>query len=410
MRIKKSILTVNLFLAGMAAAYLPACAAGQSIFQVVSTPNNKGDNDLFGVSASSPSDIWAVGQTVIHFDGATWTEFSAPHIKGQFANQLDGVADISPTDAWAVGSFAGTLLLGSGPISQPVIEHWDGTQWSVFPSAPFNKPGDAAALLAITAISANDIWAVGGATLVIGVNTVGGNLFEHWDGTAWTPTIAFLGGGFAAGAASADATDDIWAVGSSGLSSAQASPFVAHFNGANWKSVPSATLAPGASAAFNGVVALAPNNVWAVGSITDVMSGPASTLIEHYDGSEWSVVPSPSAGQNQSNDLFGITAVSPTDIWAFGHYAVSSDGTEGTGPSLQGVQKTLLLHWDGTSWTLVPSPSPEAGGILNDTLDAGVTTGQNVWIVGTQSGVPGSDAFTATLAIHSTTAAGAGSN
>ena len=117
MRIKKSSLTVNLFLARMAAAYLPACAAGQSIFHVVPTPNLPGggaggqNNDLFAVSASSPSDIWAVGQTVIHFDGATWTEFSAPHMNGGFANQLDGVADISPTDAWAVGSFAGTTIL-----------------------------------------------------------------------------------------------------------------------------------------------------------------------------------------------------------------------------------------------------------------------------------------------------------
>ena len=70
--------------------------------------------------------------------------------------------------------------------------------------------------------------------------------------------------------------------------------------------------------AFNGVVALAPDNVWAVGSSSDVSDGPTLTLIEHYDGSEWSVVPSPNVGPNsmfQSNRLFGITAVSPTDIW-----------------------------------------------------------------------------------------------
>jgi hypothetical protein len=394
MRIKIGILTVNFFLAGMVTSYLPACAAGQSIFHVVPTPNgSNGDNGLFAVSASSPSDIWAVGQAVIHFDGATWTAVPAPHINGEFANQLDGVADISPTDAWAVGSFAGTTVLGPGPISQLVIEHWDGTQWSVFPSPPFDNPNVTAELSAITAISANDIWAVGGAE--------GGNLFEHWDGTAWTPTIAFLGGGFASGAASADAADDVWAVGSSGLSSAQASTFVAHFNGATWQSVPSVTFASGTSVAFNGVVALAPNNVWAVGTIAEVLNGPTSTLIEHYDGSEWSVVPSPNEGQNQSNVLRGITAVSPTDIWACGDY-LAADGS--------GNQMTLLVHWDGTSWTLAPSPNPEMGSILVDTLFAGVTTGHNVWIVGSQlPGVVG-NGFIDTLAIHSTTAAGAGSN
>jgi hypothetical protein len=399
MRIKKGILTVNFFLAGMAAVYLPTRAAGQSIFHVVPTPNNPSvgaggqNNGLFAVSASSPRDIWAVGQTVIHFDGATWTEFSAPHIKGRFANQLDGVADISPTDAWAVGSFAGTTILGPGPEQELVIEHWDGTQWSVFPSPPFDNPNVVAELSAITAISGTDIWAVGGAE--------GGNLFEHWDGTAWTPAIAFLGGAFATGAASADATDDVWAVGFSGLSSAKASPFVAHFNGSTWQSVPSVPFASPISAAFNGVLARAPNNVWAVGTIAEVLNGPTSTLIEHYDGNAWSVVPSPSVGQNQSNVLRGITAVSPTDIWAFGDF-LAADGS--------GNQMTLLLHWDGTSWTLAPSPNPEMGSILIDTLDAGVTTGRNVWIVGSQ--LPGSvgNGFIDTLAIHSTTEAGAGSN
>jgi hypothetical protein len=117
------------------------------------------------------------------------------------------------------------------------------------------------------------------------------------------------------------------------------------------------------------------------------------------------VVPSPNVGPhsvNQSNRLFGITAVSPTDIWAFGSYFAAAGS---------GNQMTLLLHWDGTSWTLAPSPNPEMGSILDDVLFAGVTTGQNVWIVGSQS--PGGtlpDVFIATLAIHGTAAAGAGSN
>jgi hypothetical protein len=59
---------------------------------------------------------------------------------------------------------------------------------------------------------------------------------------------------------------------------------------------------------------------------------------------------------------------------------------------------------------LAPSPDPEMGSILNDVLFAGVTTGNNVWIVGSQN--PGSvgNGFIDTLAIHSTTAARNGSN
>ena len=389
MRVSNRSVTKVLLLAAMAAACLPARAAGLSIFQVVPTPNNNsgnglGNNGLFAVSASSPSDIWAVGESVIHFDGTTWTAFPAPGIDGIPPSQMNGVADISPTDAWAAGNLSAPLLLGGGPTNQPVIEHWDGTQWSVFPSPPFNKPGESAQLSAITAISANDIWVVGGAAF----DGSGGNLFEHWDGTAWTPSIVFLGGGIAAGAASSDATDDVWAVGSSGLSSAQASTFVAHFNGTVWRSVPSPNV--GNSSAFNGVVALAPNDVWAVGSSTAALHDPTLTLIEHYDGTEWSVVPSPNVGpnsMNQSNRLFGITAVSPTDIWAFGSY-FAADGS--------GNQMTLLLHWNGTVWSIASSPNPTNQSFLTDVLFAGVVPSPgNVWIVGTEDALD-------TLAIHTT--------
>jgi len=333
-----------------------------------------------------------VGESAIHFDGEKWKAFPLPMIRGDNTGSLVGVGDVSPTEAWAVGNASATLLGQPAP----VVEQWDGTEWRVFPASSFNAPGESASLLlAMTTISANDIWALG-----TGSNgNIGGDLFEHWDGTTWTPTIVPLGG--TPVAASSDATDDVWAVGSSGLSSAQASTFVAHFNGATWQSVPSVPFASPISAAFKGVVALAPNNVWAVGTIAEVLNGPTSTLIEHYDGNAWSVVPSPSVGQNQSNVLRGITAVSPTDIWAFGDF-LAADGS--------GNQMTLLLHWDGTSWTLAPSPNPEMGSILIDTLDAGVTTGRNVWIVGSQ--LPGSvgNGFIDTLAIHSTTEAGAGSN
>jgi hypothetical protein len=192
-------------------------------------------------------------------------------------------------------------------------------------------------------------------------------------------------------------------VGSSGLSIAQASTFVVHFNGTNWQSVPSPNV--GKSSAFNGVVALAPDNVWAVGSSGDVSDGPTLTLIEHYDGSEWSVAPSPNVGPNsmfQSNRLFGITAVSPTDIWAFGNYfAANGDGS----------QKTLLLHWDGSVWSIAPSPNPTKGDLLGDILFAGVEASPgDVWIVGEETEFIQGDPSTDTLALHNTTASGNGSN
>ena len=68
-------------------------APSASIFTVVPTPNGHPkpyQNDLHSVSASSPADIWAVGQTGIHFDGTKWTAFSLPKIMGDNTSKLEG--------------------------------------------------------------------------------------------------------------------------------------------------------------------------------------------------------------------------------------------------------------------------------------------------------------------------------
>jgi hypothetical protein len=109
-----------------------------SIFKVVATPNeNQGNNALVAASASSPKDIWAVGESTIHFDGTKWTAFPAPFIDG-VENFLTGVVDVSPTLAWAVGN-----VIGGNP--GQVIEQWDGKEWSVFPGPNFPRNRDARA-------------------------------------------------------------------------------------------------------------------------------------------------------------------------------------------------------------------------------------------------------------------------
>jgi hypothetical protein len=188
----------------MTAIYLtamPVNAVGQSIFRVVPTPNDNFNNGLYAVSAYSPSDIWAVGQSTIHFDGAKWTALPA----AANTSSLGGVADISPTEAWAVGS----ANIGQGPTGQ-VIERWDGTQWSVFPGPSF-ATGDTPNLTAMTAISADDIWAVG--SLLSDGGQILNFLFEHGDGTSWAATAHVANDAFLF-AVSADATNDVWAVGS----------------------------------------------------------------------------------------------------------------------------------------------------------------------------------------------------
>jgi hypothetical protein len=363
---------------------LPAQGQTQasSTFEVVPTPNENLNSELFAASASSPNDIWAVGQSAIHFDGTTWTAFPAPMIKGDNNSFLQGVVDISPTLAWA----AGNVTDGTHP--GQVIEQWNGTKWSLFPGPKFGKK-DQADVFAMTASSANDVWAIGSLTNR-GTGLVS-TLFEHWNGTAWTATTAESNNEFLFGA-SADATNDTWAVGFNGSDNIGTAAM--HWDGANWKSVATPNVGEGTNK-LNAVLALAPNDVWAVGFSTPVAppeQAATLTLIEHFDGTSWTVVPSPNVlpnGANQSNRLLGLTANSANDIWAFGSY-FPSDGT--------GHQMTLLLHWDGASWTIASSPSPAKGGFPCDLLWAGVVPSPgNLWILGS--------VHDGTLAIDMTTGA-----
>jgi len=353
---------------------------GSSILQVVPTPNANSNSELLAASASSPNDIWAVGQSTIHFDGTTWTAFPAPMIKGDNNSFLQGVVAISPTLAWA----AGNVTDGAHP--GQVIEQWNGTKWSLYPGPKFSKK-DQADVFAMTASSANDVWAIG-SLMNRGTGLVS-PLFEHWNGTAWTATTVESNNEFLFGA-SADATNDAWAVGFNGSDKIETSAM--HWDGANWKSVATPNVGEGTNK-LNAVLALAPNDVWAVGFSTPLAppkQAATLTLIEHFDGTNWTVVPSPNVGPNsanQSNRLLGLTANSANDMWAFGSY-FPPDGS--------GHQMTLLLHWDGNSWTIAPSPNPAKDGFPCDLLWAGVAPSPgDVWILGS--------VHDGTLAMHMTT-------
>ena len=364
-----------------------APAANTSIFQVVPTPNENFNNGLEAISASSPTDIWAVGQSTIHYDGTKWTAFPAPMIQGDNTSYLGGVYDVSPTEAWAVGTTGVTL----GNIQQ-VIEYWNGTAWSVAQGPAFAS-GDQPSLRAMVGISPTDIWAVG--SLLSGGGTELSLLLEHYDGTAWTATPNTSGGFLLA--LSADASDDVWGVGYEGALNDNSQTFVMHYDGKAWAKMATPSVGTGANQ-LNGVIALAPNNVWAVGFSTPVpppKNAARLTLIEHWDGSSWSVVTSPNMGPQsvyESNVLYGITAVSATDIWAFGSYFAAS-GSE--------HQMTLLEQWNGAAWTIQPSPDPDHSNFLSDILYAGVSPSPgNVWIVGAEDDSP----YDITLAIHAASA------
>src|SRR5258705_11710891 len=75
---------------------------------------------------------------------------------------------------------------------------------------------------------------------------------------------------------------------------------------------------------LHSVSALAENDVWAAGVSYDTERTLGSTLIEHWNGSQWSVVPSANP-VSTLNILYGVAAVATNDAWAVGSPATHTN-------------------------------------------------------------------------------------
>jgi hypothetical protein len=339
----------------------------QGCWNLVSGASPGGNNWGFqAISASGPTDIWAVGYTTAshfrglaqHWDGQTWSDFPVPDPDGGYAYSLSGVAAVSANDAWAVGGFIGGGTPG-------LVWHWNGSAWSYQP-INVSYPMLSVNLIAVTAVSANDVWAVGAVEENTG-NDRYHTLTLHWNGSQWnrvpSPSVYLAGNSLYS--VSAISSTDVWAVGIYSQGGATHT-LTEHWDGTQWTLVTS----PNNGVRINGlasVQAIASNDVWAVGNTSLNDPNYDYTLIEHWDGTQWSIVPSPNVGI--SNRLYGVTAVSASDVWAVGNFN-----------RLGQIPNTLILHWDGSSWTVVSSPSP---GTVTNELDGAVSfsTGE-VWTAG----------------------------
>jgi len=108
---------------------------------------------------------------------------------------------------------------------------------------------------------------------------------------------------------------------------------IEHWNGTAWTVVPSPALAKGGLA---GVTVLSATRAWAVGA-TSHRQHRTLTVIERWNGRSWALVPSPARGY-----LAGVTATSARNAWAVGT----------TGLPL-GRGAGIIEHWNGTSWTCI---------------------------------------------------------
>jgi hypothetical protein len=190
-----------------------------------------------------------------------------------------------------------------------------------------------------------------------------------------SPSFGMLDNNLAA--VSAGCSSDAWAVGSfypPGQGGNVLRALGLHFDGTRWTGYPLPNVGLNENSLL-GVSELPSGEAWAVGYYQSA-DYKQRTLIEHYDGTDWKVVASPNPGSRQ-NIVYGVAAISNKDVWAVG-------GTQND----DYLWRTLALHWDGDEWSVVPTVDPGATGNVFYAVSASSTgvyaTGQ---IAGT--GFPG---------------------
>jgi hypothetical protein len=179
------------------------------------------------------------------------------------------------------------------------------------------------------------------------------------------------------GGVAADGPNNVWAVGNfvpdTPDSNQDATLSLAeHFDGTQWSLTPTPNAGPNFNTLFG--AAAADHRAWGVGVHLDANFRPRA-LVEAWDGSAWHVADIPTSGA-LGDMLFTASALSSRDVWAVGH-SQAGDGRF----------STLVMHWDGERWAVVPSPNPGTAG--NSLYGVAAIGPRNVWAVGQRIG--GSD-------------------
>ena len=120
-------------------------------------------------------------------------------------------------------------------------------------------------------------------------------------------------------------------------------PLAEHWNGTAWSNVAVPVPAGAGQASFSGVDDLSASSAWTVGSWEEPGSTMQQTLIQHWNGTAWSIVPSPNPGGTTSgsnDELSAIAGTGPDDLWAAGSFDIGGE-----------FNAVLLEHWNGTAWT-----------------------------------------------------------
>ena len=334
-----------------------------STWHVVSSPQI---GNLHAISANTSNNAWAVGlsssnQPVTeHWDGSTWSQVNAPN--GSHSGGLLAVA-LNGSSAFAVGDHA----------SEPHRElqglqiRWDGSKWLLALGPPVDELSDT--LQAAVIPTPGDMWAVGayafGGSLQF-PDPIQGALIERSVNGTWSTYKAPNGIGWLGSVASHSSTD-VWAAGAGTGPCGSGQAVATHWNGARW-AADSPNICAGAGSEFS-AIAMDAEDVWAVGFDNEPGAGGSQVtheLVARRHGGTWTVMGMPD--DPYSSGLTSVFDGSRDDVWAVGVNAPSRHSSI-----------NIIYHWNGSTWSDQMVQDPEPIGFIDAIADRGPT---DVWAVG----------------------------
>ena len=280
---------------------------------------------------------------------------------------IAGGGTVSPTPVLTDASGMAAAKFITGPAigwnsATATLSGQEPVWFAIATTLPWLKveTGTTQSLGAVWGTSASDVWAVGASGTIL-----------HYNGTSWSSVPS--GTTRHLGAVWGTSPSDVWAAGTGGI--------ILHYDGTSWSSVPSGT-----TESLADVWGSSSTNVWAVGS---------EVTIRHYDGTRWSGTSCGGGYCGYFRDIWGSSA---SAIWGVGGWFGSGaiwyyDGTEwerfaqnpanaplssvwGSSPyDVWAVGVSHILHYNGATWSLVPSGHTGLQGVWG-------SSPSDVWAVG----------------------------
>ncbi len=322
-------------------------------------------NQIFGgvLNADIDFELWGIPNVIPPQPAVgpcgTWSNLAATWPQGTTRSLVRAMRVIGSGDAWLVGE---SDLNPNGNIETfSMAQHWDGARWNLVPTpSPAPAPGlTNCALFAVDGTSSSDAWAGGWQNMVVNGGWTGQQLLTmYWDGNQWTVVPAPLPttnlgasvNGASVRSISASAPNDVWFAGNwvdlNLATSLTSHPgLLMRWNGSSFQRFTPPIVSGASGQAFASIKALAPTDVWAVGSATNGTNSPA--VVFHWNGTSWTNMPPPNPYPGYFINYRQVTARSITDVWALGEASNMVPGQGGT----------FLSHWNGSAWSTVQGPA-----------------------------------------------------